>query len=213
MVSFVTPATGGIQPINGRNGAIIKDLAEAKRGVPGQNIIPHPINRIIAATQIALAQANCDPQTTIQRTAAEVERTIIEILYKEIEYTIKTNLESNVEVQQILKKLEPLEALQELSVPQLQEIELLNKDLDVQRKAAAIAAITAVSRAAPTAAQAANAAVGAGTLRLAPSMAAAINLELQSSLGVAVNLGRYGGVAETVTVEAVEVVSQTCTFG
>ncbi|MEG4273800.1 MULTISPECIES: hypothetical protein [unclassified Microcoleus] len=209
MVSFLTPATGGIQPINGRAGSIVKDLAEAKRGVPGQDIIPHPINKIIAATQIALAQPSCDPETATQRTAAQVQKTIIEIIYNAIEDTIKGTLETSVEVQQILKKLEPLEALQELSTSQLQEMELLNKDLDVQRKAATIAAISAVSRAAPTAAQAANAAMGASNIKLIAGVAA----HLEAPVGVAINLGRYGGVGEAITVEAIEVVSQACTFG
>lgn len=209
MVSFVTPAVGGIQPINGQAGAIVKDLAEAKRGVPGQDIIPHPINKIIAATQIALAQSSCNPETATQRTAAQIQKTVIEIIYNSIEDTIKSTLEASVEVQQILKKLEPLEALQELSVPQLQEMELLNKDLDVQRKAAAIAAISAVSRAAPTAVQVANAAVASGNVKLIAGVAA----HLEAPIGVAINLGRYGGVGEAITVEAIEVVSQTCTFG
>jgi len=209
MVSFVAPATGGIQPINGKAGAIIKSLAEAKRGMPGQDIIPHPLNRIIAATQIALAQSSCDPQTAAQRTAAQIQKTIIEIIYNEIQYTIKNTVEQNAEAQQIIKKLQALESLQELSETQFQEMELLNKDLDVQRKAAAIAAISAVSRAAPTVAQAANAAVGAGNVKLIAGVAA----HLEAPIGTAINLGRYGGVGEAITVEAIEVVSQACAFG
>lgn len=209
MVTFVTPAIGGIQPINGKAGAIVKDLIDAKRGVPGRDIVPNPVNKIIAATQIALASPNCEPQTAIQRTAARVQETIIEIIYNEIEYTIKNTLEQSIETQQTVKKLQELTNLQELSEAQFQEMELLNKDLELQRKAATIAAISAISRATPTAAQTVNAAVASGNIKLIAGVAA----HLEAPIGTAINLGRYGAIGEVITVEAVEVVSQACAFG
>lgn len=207
MVSFLAPARGGIQPINGRAGGIIEDMITAKKGVPGRDIVINPINKIISTTQIIMPAVSCDPQSATQRTLGQIKVTIEDIITNNIKQTVQQTIEQNAEIKQIENKLEELKQSQELSVSQFQEMEILEIDKANQIKAATIAAISAVSRAMPEAVKIAN--IAGNNVKMIGGVAA----HLEAPIGTAINLGRYGAVGETITVKVVEVVSQTCTFG
>lgn len=202
MTAFLSPAIGGLLPINGDLGGIIKGLAESKRGLPGQEIIPSPINKIIAATQISLPVNSCDPQAAAQSAAEQMQRTIIEIINNYIVETSSQMATESLAIQQIQQQLTEIENLPN-SETKTQQIEGLITERDLQLKAVIVAAISFVSRAVPEAAKIANA--PGSSIKMIAGVAA----HLEAPVGVAINLGRYSG-AEAVTVE---VISSACTFG
>lgn len=202
MAAFLSPGIGGILSIPGELGGIIQGLAEAKRGLPGQAIIPSPINKIIAATQINLPVNSCDPQAAAQAAAEQMQRTIIEIINNYTTETVSRMAAESPIIQQIQQQLTEIEKVPN-SETKSQQIEGLMTERDLHLKALIVAAISFVSRAVPEAAKIANAPTG--SIKLIAGVAA----HLEAPIGMAINLGRYSG-AEAVTVE---VISSACAFG
>ncbi|HEY9813930.1 MAG TPA: hypothetical protein V6D31_10425, partial [Candidatus Sericytochromatia bacterium] len=76
MTAFLQTSKGTTITISGRNGDIVNSLGAAERGKPGQQIIPHPLNVIKAAQQIAEPINNCNPQSQLQRVQQNLQQRV-----------------------------------------------------------------------------------------------------------------------------------------
>lgn len=203
MVSFVTPASGGIQPINGRAGSIVEDIVKADRGKPGRDIIPNIINQIEAATQVSLPPNACDPQAALQRAQQQVQQQVQLIIEQHITQQVQQEVQNSAPIIEMQKQLESLKQPQgvEVSESVKQQVEIIEKDIQTQINSAIVGVIGRVSTQLPQAAKVAN--TSAAGIKTVASVAESLAAFVPSQ---GINMSAYG----SVTQKTVQTVSQAC---
>lgn len=201
MVSFVTPATGGIQPINGKNGATIEGLINADRGKPGKDIVPNVINQIIAATQAAIPSGSCDPQAALQRAQQQIQEKVQLILVTYVQQQLQQEVENSASIQQLQKNLQTLQQVQNQTESIQQQTEIVQKDIQNQINGLIVGVIGRASQQLPQVAKVANtSAAGVKTIaNVAESLAAFV-----PSQGI--NMSAYANATQ----KSIQTVSQAC---
>lgn len=200
MVAFVKPASGGILPINGKNGSIINASANANEGKPGKEIIPHPINAIKAGTEVVFPTNSCDPQSQLQKQQQQIQKQIQQIVEQQIVENIKEGIKESTNIQNIQQQLEKLQEQQKQGEDVSQQIEIVEKEAQSQLETIIAGAVARASQQLPQAAKVANA-VGAG-LKPVASVAESLSTFVPSQ---GINMGNYGNAAKNV-----QTVSQAC---
>jgi hypothetical protein len=200
MVAFLKPAKGGILPINGKNGSIINASANANEGRPGRQIIPHPINIIIADAQTAYPTNNCDPFSQLQKQQQRIQQQIQQAVEQQITANIQEGIRQNANIQNIQKQLQNLEQQKAQGSDVNQQIETAEKEAQSQLEGIIAGAIARASQQLPQAAKVANST--SSGLKPIASVAESLRSFVPSQ---GINMGNYGN-----SIKNVQQVSQGC---
>lgn len=203
MVSFLTPATGGIQPINGRNGATIEGLINAERGKPGKDIVPNVVNQIIAATQVSVPPNSCDPQAALQRAQQQIQEKVQLILVTYIQQQVQQEVGNSTSIQQLQQQVQQLQnQTQTESIKQ--QTEVIEKDIQNQLNALIVGVVGRASTQLPQVAKVAN--TSAAGIKTVATVAESLATFVPSQ---GINMSAYA----TTTQKSIQTVSQACYLG
>lgn len=199
MTAFLQTPEGGIQPIDGKNGAITNDLIKAEQGKPGKQLIANTLNQIIAATQVNLPSNACDRQAALLRAQQQIQQRVQVILQNYIIQQSQQTVEISGTIQGLTQNLQNLQK-QPQTETVFQQIEVIEKDIQNELNGIIVGVIGRASSALPQAAKVANSsAAGVKTIAsVAESLAAFV-----PSQGI--NMKNYGS-----TVKTIQTVSQSC---
>ncbi|MEG4484857.1 hypothetical protein [Microcoleus sp. D2_18a_B4] len=201
MVSFLTPATGGIQPINGRNGATIEGLINAERGKPGKDIVPNVVNQIIAATQVSVPANACDPQAALQRAQQQIQEKVQLILVNYIQQQVQQEVSNSASIQQLQKELQAIQQTQNQTESIQQQAEIIEKDMQKQLSGLIVGVVGRASQQLPQVAKLAN--TNAAGLKTIATVAESLSTFVPSQ---GINMSAYA----SATQKTVQTVSQAC---
>ena len=204
MTTFLIPPGGGIQPINGRNGSIVSDMATADRGKPGKDIVVNPVNQVIAGTGISMPMSNCDPQSQLQRQQQQIQQQVQQKLEQQIIQNIQQAISQDTSIQNLQQQLQNIQ--QQSGQGQninsgVQQQEIVNKEMEQQIQKIIVGAVVKASQQMPNAVKVANS-VTAG-LKPVASVAESLSAFVPSQ---GINMSAYG------TQKTIQTVSQACSF-
>lgn len=202
MATFLSPASGGIQPINGRAGSIIGGMSAANQAKPGGDIIINIVNAIVAAATIVEQILNCSPQAQQQRVQQRLQQQVQQQVRQLILQNIQQEIRVNQDLQNVQQQMQSLRQLQtqEQSEFLKQQIQIVEQESQQLLQKIIVGAIGKAAQQAPQAAKIANS-VSAG---LKPIAAVAESLStFVPSQGI--NMKNYGSAIKTV-----QTVSQSC---
>jgi len=200
MTAFFSPAIGGIQPINGKNGGIINDLIKAEQGKPGQNIIVNSLNQIIAATQVSLPRNSCDPQGQLVRARQEMQQKVQLILTDYITQLTQETVNTSATIKSLSNQLTTLQQTT-LSESVSQQIEVIEKDIQKELNGIIVGVIGRASTTLPQVAKVAN--TSAAGIKTIASVAESLSSFVPSQ---GINMSAYGTVGQ----KSIQTVSQAC---
>ena len=149
MTTFLAPARGGIQPINGKAGAISAESAAADKGKPGRETIIHELNRIAEAARIQMLMSNCDPQSQLQKVQQQVQRQVQQVIEQRIGEIIQQEVSTNQDLKSIQERLQSIQQQaqsQGLNQSLQQQAEIANKELQSQISKVIVGAIGKASQ-------------------------------------------------------------------
>ncbi|MEG4133240.1 hypothetical protein QUA41_30615 [Microcoleus sp. Pol11C1] len=200
MAAFLSPAIGGLQPINGRNGSIINDIIKAEQGKPGQDIVVNSLNQIIAATQVNIPRNNCDPQGQLIRAQQEVQQKVQLILTNYITQLTEETVSTSATIKNLTAQLK---TLQQIAVSEsiTQQIEIVEKDIQKELNGIIVGVIGRVSQTLPQAAKVAN--TSAAGIKTVASVAESLSSFVPSQ---GINMSAYTNVGQ----KSIQTVSQAC---
>lgn len=201
MVSFVTPATGGIQPINGKAGATIEGLINADRGKPGKDIVPNVVNQIIAATQVSVLLNACDPQAALQRAQQQIQQKVQLILVNYIQQQVQQEVDNSASIQQLQKDLQALQQAQNQTESVKQQTEIIQKDIQNQLNGLIVGVVGRASQQLPQIAKVAN--TSAAGVKTIATVAESLSSFVPSQ---GINMSAYA----SATQKSIQTVSQAC---
>lgn len=197
MTAFLKPAAGGLQPIGGKNGAVINDAAAADRGKPGQQLVPNRLNVIEAAKNISLPISNCDPQSQLQRVQQQVQQRVQQAVTQQITQNIQQAVQQDASIQNLQQQMQSLQQQQQQGQDVSQQLEIVEKETQSQIQKIIAGAVAKAAQQMPNATKVANA-TAAG---LKPTAAV---------VSVAEQLQAIEAARKATTVKTVQQVSQAC---
>ncbi|MEG4579358.1 hypothetical protein QUA71_06945 [Microcoleus sp. MON1_C5] len=200
MVAFVSPAVGGLAPVNGKNGGIINDIIKAEQGKPGQDIVVNSLNQIIAATQVNIPRNNCDPQGQLVRAQQEMQQKVQLIITNYITQLTQETINNSATIKNLTAQLT---TLQQTALPESvnQQIEVVQKDIQKELNAIIIGVIGRASTTLPQAAKVAN--TSAAGIQTVASVAESLSSFVPSQ---GINMSAYTNVGQ----KSIQTVSQAC---
>lgn len=197
MTAFLKPASGGLQPINGKNGAVINDAAAADRGKPGQQFVPNRLNVIEAAKNISLPISNCDPQAQLQRVQQQVQQRVQQAVIQQITQNIQQAVQQDASIQNLQQQMQSLQQQQQQGQDISQQLEIIEKETQSQIQKIIAGAVAKAAQQMPNATKVANTAAAG----LKPTAAV---------VSVAEQLQAIEAARKATTVKTVQQVSQAC---
>jgi hypothetical protein len=203
MVSFLAPAGGGIQPINGRAGSLVEDLKKANQGTPGRDIVVNTVNQIIAASQIYVPPNACDPQAVLQRMQQQAQQKIQLILEQHIQQQVEQDVRNSAPIQEFQRQIQSLRQNQEITASINQQIEILEKDIQKAITVAIVGVIARVSTQLPQVAKAAN--TSTTGLKTIATVAESLATFVPSQ---GINMSAYGSIGQ----KGIQTISQACSI-
>lgn len=202
MTTFLSLPRGGIQPINGKAGAITKDLATANQGTPGRDIIVNLADQINAATQIRIPPNACDPQAALQRAQQQFQQRVQQIVENFILEEVQKEIAASPVIKSSQQQLQDLQS-QEATESVTQQVEIIQKDIEKEVNGMIVGVIGRTATQLPQVTKIANST--AAGLKTIGSVAESLATFVPSQ---GINMSAYGSVGQ----KGIQTVSQACSI-
>jgi hypothetical protein len=202
MTTFLSLPGGGIQPINGRAGALTKDLAEANRGKPGRDIIINVVNQIEEATKIRISPNACDPQAALQRAQQQFQQRVQQILENYLIQEVQNEVGISPVIREMQRQLQVLQE-QETTESVTQQVEMAEIEINNELNKILIGVVGRAATQLPQVTKVANS--SAAGIKTVASVAESLAAFVPSQ---GINMSAYGSVGQ----KGIQVVSQACSI-
>lgn len=203
MASFLSLPGGGIQPINGRSGALTEDLKTANQGTPGRDIVVSVVQQINAATQIRIPPNACDPQAALQRAQQQFQQKVQQILENYISQEVQNEVAISPTIIDFQRELQNLQSQQQVTESITQQIEIIETEINKELNKVIIGVIGRAATTLPQVTKVANS-TAAGVKTVA-SVAESLATFVPSQ---GINMSAYGAAGQ----RTIQTVSQACSI-